>query len=107
MMDKDALAKFKSIFYVFSTGRKERISLKNGGILTISGRGDDASISVSLPKGVQFEVEKVKDNIEIWMHDQIEIKEFKVYVHKGGIKFAPNGWVVGTRGGNVVTLGIS
>jgi len=106
-MDKDALAKFRTIFqsHAVKDGKQE-IVLRDGGMLTITGRGEDVGIRISLPRRVQFIVQKLGDIIEVWIREGVEVQEFHVYVKKGGITLAPNGWVVNTSHKNMVTLAI-
>lgn len=110
-MDKEALAKFKTVFKEFDAGRldsgNQEIVLKNGGLLNIIGRGGDMTALISLPRGVKFEVEKVGEILEVWIQDGVELRAFKLYVRKGKAQNAPNGWVVSTIHGDVITLGIS
>ncbi|HLC90193.1 MAG TPA: hypothetical protein VJI15_00330 [Candidatus Nanoarchaeia archaeon] len=105
-MDKEALALFRAIFERFEISGREQVVLKDGGVLTIYGKSDVTAL-ISLPRGAIFELRKLGDNLEIsGGHNLVQLKEFKVYLKRNKHKMAPNGWVINTVHGNMVTLAI-
>ena len=53
-----------------------------------------------------FKLLKLGEFIEVEINDAVQVKQFKVYLARGKYEMAPNGWIISTRRGAMVTLAI-
>ncbi|MBI4152676.1 hypothetical protein HY495_03120 [Candidatus Woesearchaeota archaeon] len=109
MSKKDTRADFERFFLAFdglNDGDEKHTTLQRGGELTVTSKRGEVSCRIELAHGTIFKLLKLGKFIEVEINNAVQVKHFKVYLARGKYQMAPNGWVISTRRGAMVTLAI-
>ncbi|MBS3169420.1 hypothetical protein J4210_02960 [Candidatus Woesearchaeota archaeon] len=109
MSKKDTRADFQRFFLSFDSlkdGDEKHTTLQRGGELTVTSKKREVSCRIELAHGTMFKLLKLGEFIEVEINDAVQVKQFKVYLARGKYEMAPNGWIISTRRGAMVTLAI-